>query len=244
MFKPLVTQHVSLYNRIVDEFKSALAEGKLRPGERLPPEREMCLQLGVSRTSLREAMKILAGKGIVSIRHGQGVFVADVNPNQLVEDLARLLLQNQAPIPDLFEIRRLLETAAAGWAAERASPDQLAALTQVVSEARAGSESGNFTPTNYERYDHRFHSLLAEATGNAVLVRVMDNLMDLLRQGRQASLTIEGRPQQSITDHERILESVLKRDAGAAREMMFQHLDGVEASIRQGTVVKKEQGDG
>lgn len=240
MFKPLVTEHVSLYNRIVDEIKSALADGKLRPGDKLPPEREMCLQLGVSRTSLREAMKILAGKGIVIIRHGQGIFVADVNPKQLLDDLGRLLLRDQAPIPDLFEIRRLLETAAAGWAAERASAAQLEALTQVVSEARAGSESGKFTPVNYERYDHRFHSLLAEATGNAVLVRVMDNLMDLLRQGRQSSLGIDGRPQQSITDHERILESVLQRDPGAARAAMFQHLDGVEASIRSRSVLNKE----
>jgi GntR family transcriptional repressor for pyruvate dehydrogenase complex len=243
-FKPLVTHNTSLYNRIVEEIRSALEQGKLQPGDRLPPEREMAVQLGVSRTSLREAMKVLAGRGIVSIRHGQGIYMADGSTHQLVNEMARLLMRNSGTLSDLFEIRRLLESSAAGWAAERATAEQLAALVQVVAEARAGAESDTFSTKDYERHDHRFHMMLAELTGNAVLVHVMDNMIDLLREGRKSSLSVPGRPQRSIADHDQILAAIGRRDPEAAKKAMIHHLESVERSIEAGVIAQDTDNGG
>ncbi len=231
LFEPVVTAPASLQQRIVDQIQRALAEGRLKPGDRLPGERELCQMLGVSRSSLREAIKVLAGKGVVEARQGQGVFIARADPVGVLEQIASVLLLQRGTVADLFEVRRLLETQAAAWAAERASPAECAEMAALLEECLAKAESGRITENEYEQYDHRFHFLLAKATGNEVLVRVMANLIDLLVEARKLSLKVPGRARRSVDDHLAVLAAVRAGDPEAARRRMLEHLEGVQAAI-------------
>jgi GntR family transcriptional regulator, transcriptional repressor for pyruvate dehydrogenase complex len=224
-----------LYNRIADEIRTALLEGRLKPGDRLPPERELCRQLGVSRTSLREAMKVLAGNGLVTSRQGGGTFIADGDPHWLAEGLARTVLLDQTALGDLFELRRTLETEAASWAATRATPEQLAALATLLHACAARAEAGTLATGDYMDYDQRFHALVAGASGNALLVRLMSQLIDVLRLSRDRSLRVPGRADQSVREHLAILAALEQRDPAAARQRMLDHITSVEQSIGIGT---------
>lgn len=233
-----------LYNRIADEIRDALLAGRLRPGDRLPAERELCRTLGVSRTSLREAMKILAGSGLVTTRHGRGAFIADGDPRRLAEGLVGALLLDRAALGDLFEIRRTLETEAAGWAATRATATELAALTTLLAECAARAEAGALATDDYMDYDQRFHALVAAASGNVLLTRIMGQLIDVLRLSRGRSLAVPGRAERSVREHLAILEALRSRDAAFARRRMLDHIVSVEGSVAGGSAGRAGREDG
>lgn len=232
IFKPINPNPKSVYHRVVDEIKKSIFEGRLSPGERLPAERVLADMLGVSRTSVREALKMLASEGLVSIRHGQGAFISEQDPDEYLKKFASHLTVNRETVGHLFEIRKVLEPQAARWVAEKGSEDDIQELTVMV--ATTMQQLGRLRSSRLSLlagHDSNFHYRLAQATGNSVLVRLMHSMLDLLADSRSRSLSIPGRGERSVEEHYEIVKALLRRDAGEAAAAMLKHLEDVEKQI-------------
>lgn len=235
-FQPLNTSKRSLDKRIVAYIQRLIEMGELRAGDRLPAERELAAQLGVSRTVLREALHTLAAYGLVDLQHGRGVFVAAGSAQAATQRLTLAMISDEATpwLHDLFEIRRTLEGAAAEWAAERATPEQIEELRANLSEGLTLYRSQQVDPAAAGALDARFHAALAAATNNRVLMSLMAALVDELAIARERSLAIPGRALRSVHQHESVVMAIEERDAAAARRAMLEHLNDVEQSILSG----------
>ena len=212
------------------QIQAWIAENGLEAGDRLPPERELAGQFGVSRKVVRDAIKTLSGRGILRARRGAGNFVADPQegaPAGLAGTLAGGLQLGGEGFGDLFEVRKVLEAQAAHWAARRRSDHHVGRLREIVEEAYHHADD----PVVLNETDARFHVAVAEASQNLVLVRVMFALLDLLASIRRETLDIAGRARLSLDEHERIIEEIEAQDPEAAREAMLAHLISVESAI-------------
>ena len=216
-----------IYEEIVRQVKAMIAEGRLKGGDRLPPERELADKFVVSRTSVREALRALESLGLVDIRPGEGTFVREVSIEQLVEPLALLIVSQREALGELFEARRLLEPALAALAAERATPEDVHEMERILEEQAREVEGGR---TGLAQ-DARFHAALGAAAHNRAITRIAHAVIDLLTQSREESLNTPGRPTRSHDDHRRILAAVARRDPAAARQAMLEHLEAVETLV-------------
>ena len=228
VFEP-VHDNRALSEKIIAQISDALVSGELKPGDRLPPERELAEQFGVSRTVIRDAVKTLAGRGILHVKHGAGIFVTTSEENAIgrLGALSDILPSQGVSLRDLFEIRKVLEAEGAEWAARRRNDYHLKRLRGILEDAYRNSENIEVLS---ER-DAQFHVAIAEASQNLVLVRVMLILLDLLAQSRRESLSIPGRAKLSLKDYERIVEEIEAQRHEGARETMLEHLTSVESTV-------------
>ena len=224
-----------IYAEIVRQIRSLVADGRLKSGDRLPPERELAERFRVSRTSVREALRALESTGLIEIRAGEGAFVREVSVEALIEPLALVILTQREAVAELYEARRLLEPPIAALAARRAGPDELAEMTRILDE-QAGEVAAGRTGL---AQDAAFHTAIGHSAHNRAITRIVAALMDLLTQTREDSLHTPGRPERSHQDHRRILAAIRSRDEDAARQAMLDHLVAVEL-----LVMGRESGDG
>uniref|UniRef100_A0A7C4S5E6 FadR family transcriptional regulator n=1 Tax=Geoglobus ahangari TaxID=113653 RepID=A0A7C4S5E6_9EURY len=233
MFEPITNERKPIYIQILEVLRSSILSGKLRPGEKLPPERELAKLLNVSRTSVREALKLLAAQGLVKIVHGQGVFIVNADDSDyLVKKLLDFKMTDVETIKDIMEIRRALEVKAAEWAAKRASEEQrtqLKELIEVTKEKISGKNKGILLILI--DHDNKFHKLVAESTGNMIIERLMSNLLEFLFEIRSYTLKIKGRPIKSLNEHEKIANAIINQDPESASKYMEEHLRSVEIDI-------------
>lgn len=230
-----VVKKTRVYEDIVSQFKELIASGTLRPGQQLPSERELSDTFQVSRASVREAIRTLESSGFIEIRSGEGTFIA----SSVETLLASLTIHQRDPILQVFEARKTVEPAIAALAAERATAEQLTELTAILEDQARQIAEGE---TGMEA-DTRFHSTLAEAAGNQVLVRLAEAIVDSLRETRERSLQTQGRPARSLAGHREILEAIQRKDAEKAREAMLKHLETIELNVlRPGADRAKEKG--
>ncbi len=231
MFEP-VTGSMSLRDRVVQDILRKIESGELIAGNRLPPERDMAAQFNVSRATIRDALRTLAALGALSIEHGRGIFVRAGEGVALGEALWRPMVMEPQTVSHLFEVRRSLETAAAGWAARRATEQQRQHLMRIVLGVKQQmEEAGAVPPEVLAVADQEFHGAILDAGHNPVAGRIMLNLLDALEDARRHSLSIAGRAWKSVLEHEAIAEAVVRGDALAAEEAMQRHLTGVESEI-------------
>lgn len=231
MFEP-VTGSMSLRDRVVQDILRKIESGELVTGDRLPPERDMAAQFNVSRATIRDALRTLAALGALSIEHGRGIFVRAGEGVALGEALWRPVVMESQTISHLFEVRRSLETAAAGWAARRATEQQRQHLTRIVMGIKQQmAEAGEVPPEVLAVADQEFHGAILDAGHNPVAGRMMLNLLDALEDARRHSLSIAGRAWKSVLEHEAIADAIVHGDALAAEEAMRRHLTGVESEI-------------
>jgi GntR family transcriptional repressor for pyruvate dehydrogenase complex len=216
-----------IYQEIVRQVKSMIAEGRLKSGDQLPPERDLAEKFVVSRTSVREALRALESLGLVEIRPGEGTFVREVSVESLIEPLALVMLSQREAIGELFEARRLIEPALAALAARRATPEDVHEMERIL-EAQAKEVAAGRTGLEQ---DAEFHSAIGAAAHNRAITRIAHAVMDLLRQSREESLNTPGRPDRSHNDHRRLLAAIRSRDEAAARQAMIEHLEAVEALV-------------
>ena len=220
-------RRVRVYQDVADQLRRLIVGGRLRVGERLPPERELAQQLGVSRASLREAVRALAQVGLLESRQGEGTFVREVDLAQLRELFPSLLITQSDLIRELLEVRKIWEPAVAFYAAQRATEEDVAALREIL---RRQEEKARQGLTAIEE-DSAFHYTVAAAAGNSIIVRVMDALMELLAKSREQSLQMGGRPHWSLQGHRRLLAAVAAHDSQAARQAALEHIEKVEGLL-------------
>jgi GntR family transcriptional repressor for pyruvate dehydrogenase complex len=216
-----------VYHEIVDQIKDLIAKGRIKPGDRLPPERDLAELFKASRNSVRDAIRVLEQMGLIESRQGDGTYVRTLTADELTEPLALCLLQSRTQMRELWEVRRVLEPALASFAAARITEDELEELQGILDVQRRKVEAGFLALEE----DTAFHYGIAQAARNGVMLRVMDTLVDLLRQSRERSLQQGDRPRYSHAGHVRILAALRRRDPGAAGAEMLQHLREIEGRM-------------
>ena len=216
-----------IYEEIVRQVKQLIAEGKLKSGDQLPPERDLAEKFMVSRTSVREALRALQSRGLIDIRAGEGAFIRDISVDTLIEPLALVILPHREAVGELFEARRLLEPAIAALAAQRATRDELVEMERILEEQAREIAAGR---TGLAQ-DAAFHAAIGTAAHNRAITRLVHAIMDLLTQSREESLNTPGRPTRSHHDHRRIVQAIARRNSGAARQAMLDHLVAVEGLV-------------
>jgi GntR family transcriptional repressor for pyruvate dehydrogenase complex len=208
---------------VVQHIKGMVLAGHLRAGQRLPSEKELARQFGLSRVTIRDALRVLEAEGFVRIKLGArgGVFVSVPGPQQVTASLANLLRVNRASLRALAEARLLLEPEVAALAAQRARPRDLRAMRRAVEEARQARQRKDpyFIP-----YSVRFHTALAEASGNPVLVCALASFRALFHEVLARLLPDDGMAARAVEDHQAILDAVASRDPDRARALMREHL--------------------
>ncbi|OQX06551.1 MAG: hypothetical protein BWK76_26080 [Desulfobulbaceae bacterium A2] len=230
-FKPIKTKKI--YEEIVEQIKHLMAGGELKPGDKLLPERNLAERLKVSRASVREAIRALEMMGFVEIRPGDGTFVRDSNADAIIQPLAMFLAVEKSSLLEMFELRCVFETASAGMAAERASEEEVA---QIGSALEKMKESLNVQDSEKgEEYDTAFHYAVAEATHNALLIRLFRTILEdfarAVSAARRQLYTEAQNPQKIIDQHTRIFEAIQSRDAARATDAMLEHLSFAEAEM-------------
>ena len=214
-----------------------IAARGLKPGDRLPTERALAVELGVSRSRLREAMQPLISQGVVRSRQGGGTYVADPGRKTFVDaalqPLGGLARLDAGYWRDVMEIRKSLDADAAYYAAERASePDRV----RLVAALEAVTEPGGSDPARQAEADAKLHMVIAEASQNAVLRQVMAGLFELMRLSIAESLKQLFRLPKTAdmldAQHRRIVEAILARQPDKARAAVLEHLSFVEAGLK------------
>ena len=216
-----------VFEDVARQIQRLIVDGVLTPGELLPPERQLAEQFGVSRNSVRDAIRALELTGFVIARHGEGNVVADVSADTLVAPIATLLLHKRKLVAELLDVRRMIEPALAARAAVHASDEEIAHLEEILDRQRQKTGRGESTVEE----DSQFHYSIALAAGNSVVRKLLDVLMDLLRETRARSLQVEGRLERSLAGHRRVLHAIQHRDAEEAERAVRQHLEEIESIV-------------
>jgi len=212
---------VSARDRVVGHLRSLIEGGGLRPGDRLPAERELARDMGVSRPSVRTGLRALAAMGVITSRRGAGTFVTEGPPTLGSEPLSLLAALHGFTADEMFEARRILEVGVAGLAAEHASGERLATLADEVTEMFAALED----PLAFLLHDVRFHRSIAAGSGNRVLSALVEMVSVLVYEDRRATADGSGDLRESAEHHRRIYHAIKARDPDAARAAMAEHLE-------------------
>ncbi|MDR3591141.1 MAG: FadR/GntR family transcriptional regulator [Negativicutes bacterium] len=230
VFQP-VSEATRLSERVFVQLKEAIAAGRYLPGDKLPSEHELAEAFQVSRTSIREAMKMLSGQGLVTVKRGLGAYVAESKESAYFAELQTVLAREKSNILELFQIRKILETEAAGWAAEKAGPDDLDRLDSLLAEAEALAGDPQGGRQKLSEINSEFHDTLIRAAGNHTLEKVMAGLMEMMTEVRDITLQLPGRHAGSVAGHRELLAALRARNSAKARTAMARHLKAVEAVI-------------
>lgn len=202
--------------------RERIARGEARPGARLPPERELAAQLGVSRPTVRAGLRALAAMGVVESRHGSGTYIPGGPPRLGTEPLEFLADLHGFTRDEMYEARRVLEVGVAGLAAERVTSDHLASLAEEVASLFASMHD----PEAFLVHDIRFHRMVAQCAGNPLLGSLVEMVSALYYERRRATATraTDRNLQDAAEMHRRIYQAIRARDAGQARQLMEEHL--------------------
>ena len=216
LLQPLYRQN--LVSGVVERLRERILAGGFDATQPLPSEAQLGQSLGVSRTVIREAMRILSGQGLVEVSQGRRPRIRPADSQAVVDSISTFLQRQDHTSLDLIEVRRPLETAIAALAAERALPKHIQAMEESIERLKIVSDLEEQVEA-----EMRFHDLLAEATGNPVFKLLLTTLASLLRQSRREVLGRVG-VGRGITGHNEILAAVRAHDANGAAQAMHKHL--------------------
>lgn len=217
-----ITREPRLSDKVADTMLETILSQELQVGDRLPSERELGEQFGVSRTVVREAVRSLVAKGVIEVRSGSGLRVAAVDAAAVTESMSLFLRGGSFDFEKVHEVRALLEVHIAGLAAERATDKDLVRLREV--HERMEREAGDVEAA--ARDDLEFHRAIARATQNDLYLLVLDSIGSTLIDIRRQNIRSGSMPT-TLGQHVRVLDRIAARDAEGAREAMATHLEGV-----------------
>lgn len=226
MFKSI--KHTKVSDEIVNQIKRLIDEGKLKPGDRLPAERELIKQLGVSRPSLREALRSLVSMGFLEVRQAKRTFVKSVTSKFIEDPLSLLIKADTHKIFDLIEVRKAIETWAAYHAAQVATKEDIKELEKIFEEMQSAFEEGR----SWEKQDADFHLAISQATHNTIQAHIMSAIYDLLRQSTTRIFIDRKKVKRLLHQHHQILNAIKSGASEKAREKTLEHLNYVESEVK------------
>lgn len=231
MYQPISTGRI--YEKIVEQIEESVRAGNLKAGDRLPSERELGEQFGVSRTAIREAVKALTQKGLVEVYPGRGTFITNGSSKAVRHSLGVMMqFDSEESTRNLVEIREILEPEIAAMAASNASRMDLKTMQQAVIVMEGALDDAD----TFVEADLEFHLALADATQNNLISILINSIIDILREQRKRISLVDGGLKRGQYHHKRILGAVERNDPDAARKAMIAHLRQVrkdsETSLR------------
>jgi GntR family transcriptional repressor for pyruvate dehydrogenase complex len=220
-------ERVTVGDEIVRRLTNYILDHGLKPGDKLPTERELMTLLSVGRSSLREAIKTLSAVGLVRVAVREGMFVGGGESSVLSKPLSWALLLGERSTREVVEARRAVEIELAGLAAQRATPAAIATISRVYEQMRASRGDG----VAYTQADLEFHLAVARAADSQVLYHILETLRHIIHAWIEKTVTgNRGRPR-SLDEHAPILDAIRRHDRDLARAAMASHLDAAAARL-------------
>jgi GntR family transcriptional regulator, transcriptional repressor for pyruvate dehydrogenase complex len=220
---------MAVTDEAIEKLKGMIVSGELRPGERLPREADLATSLGLSRSSLREAVRALSLVRILDVRQGDGTYVSSLAADSLLDALNFIVeFHRDASVLELLEVRRILEPAASARAAVRVTAEAIADLEEVLNRATAESPVEDLVKADME-----FHRAVAVAGGNSVLASLIESLSGPTQRARiWRGMTQEGALQRTLDEHRSIFNAIARHDPEMASTWATVHIAGVEEWLR------------
>lgn len=225
-----------LSDQVAAQLQALVITNAIRPGEKLPSERDLCDLLGVSRTVVREAVRSLVVKGLLEVRRGGGTIVRSPDP-ALVSEMMTMMLRSgsgEVAFTHVQEVRRLLEVEIAGLAAERRDVDDLTRIEAQLREMQAHQHD----PEQWAEVDVAFHAAIATATHNPLYPVLLGSIADMLMEVRLTGVRLPETPQKAYTHHATIFERIKAQDRLGARKAMLEHLRESEETFQKARFTK------
>jgi GntR family transcriptional regulator, transcriptional repressor for pyruvate dehydrogenase complex len=217
-----------LYEQVADYIEDLVSSGQLRPGDKLPPERELAETLRVARGVVREAVKVLAVRGLVSVRPGLGTYISEVSADAISGHLDRYFRLGNQSHSDLIELRQILEVEFAALAAQRAQPEDLEEMRRALEEMDHNIDQARL----YIDADQAFHLAIARAARNEMFPLLIEAVAGYLEASRLMIFKVPGAPQRGQAWHRKLCEAIERRDAPAARQAMRAHMIQVAEDVQ------------
>ncbi|MEJ8546983.1 FadR/GntR family transcriptional regulator [Brevibacillus borstelensis] len=214
-------QERKVYEGILLQIHQIVQEKNLRPGDKLPSERELSEQLGAGRSSVREALRALELLGLIETRRGEGTFLKHYRHNRLIDILGFFILRDYKTKKDLIEMRRILELDAVRMACRRAAAKHFEEMERILAAAEERIGQGEI-PTEE---DYQFHRVICRSSRNSILHRIWAPLVEYSDSVRSESLSREGRARSAVNEHRQIMEAIRAGDEEKAVERMKKHLE-------------------
>ena len=226
-FPTLKRTSVSL--EAAEAIKALILSGELGSGDALPPERNLAVMLGISRPSVREALRVLTAMNVVEPRHGGGTYVTSLDPRLLARPINFLLQVKPRTFLHLFEVRQVLEVSGARLAAPKMTDEVVSELERLADEAASVLRQ----PARYSEVGFELHTKIIEATGNPIYLSLYESISDLLLESRRRTAQVAAVRRQAHEDHLVIVAALRKRDAEAAAQAMHDHLEGMRRVLAE-----------
>lgn len=229
LFQPL-ERHSTLASRVTRQLENLILDNQLLPGARLPSERDLALEFGVSRTVVREAVRALVARNLLEVRPGSGTLVRRPSMESLARSMTLLLRvgQEQIDYDKVHEVRRLLEVEIAGLAAERRTDEDLAHIQELLDAAPTTWD----TADHFARHDLDFHNALAQAAHNELFLFMLNSLSDIMLEVRRMAFKVPGLPEKAQELHSAIVAAIRDGDSQRAQEAMHEDLLFAEDNLR------------
>jgi GntR family transcriptional repressor for pyruvate dehydrogenase complex len=225
-FQPIKQKKISA--KIADQIKALINNGDLKPGDALPPERELVKVFNVSRASLREALNTLAGMGFLEMSQKHRTIVKSLAAGRITDPLHHLLKEDIQTVFELIEVRKAIESWSAYHAARRATADDIASLEKSVESMRIKIEQG----ISVLEDDANFHLAISEATHNKIQTHLMFSIYDLLKESL-GKYYENIKMREVYEQHCKVVDAIKKRDSALASRRMHEHLDYVETKVKE-----------
>lgn len=216
--KPLTRPR--LYEQVAEQITGWIDDNGLKPGDRLPPERELATRLGVSRATVSQALVALEVIGVVAVRHGDGAVLTETRASTKIIDAIRA---HATRLPEIIEARDALESKLAALAAQRRSDDDMARIDGALDDMERDIDGGGRGVEG----DELFHAAVTAAAHSSLLARMMAEISDLILETRIESLSQPGRPRDSLKAHRKIADAIRRQEPRAAAEAMHDHVEMV-----------------
>ena len=225
MFKEIT--HVRLYESVIEQIMDLIKNKELKPGDKLPPERELAEKLSISRGSLREAFRVLESRGLIKSKPGGGRFIREVRENGFTDTESIILSLKKSSILELLEAREIFEVKIAEVAAQRATTEDIELIEKALDKTNK-EEISNGKKT---KSDTEFHLAIARASRNFVFVNIMQLHLDLLKETREKTWQIPGRREEQQEEHWAIFQAIKEHNSKKASEAMLRHLRSIRRVV-------------
>ena len=215
---------VRLYESVIEQIMNLIKKSELKPGDKLPPERELAEKLSISRGSLREAFRVLESRGLIKSKPGGGRYLREIRKNGYSNTENIILSLEKSSILQLLEAREIFEVKIAEVAAQKATPEDIELIEEALNKINEEEELKHGKETES---DTEFHLAIARASRNFVFVNIIKLHLDLLKETRGKTWKITGRREKQYQEHQAILQAIKEHDAKKAGETMLKHLKNV-----------------